>query len=111
MERPAPIRSRGLRCESVRPKRRATTSGVGNFRPAKCTEFVALFAYVSLNLGIEKKLAFRGYLCSVRLKVVSIFGRQNPDTVVNNLDAPKLGAFAGGQGRALSLRVRFAGRR
>jgi hypothetical protein len=68
-------------------------------------------AYVSLNLGVEKKFEFRGYLWSVSLKVVNIFGRQNPDTVVNNIDAPNFGAFAGGQDRALSLRVRFAGRR
>jgi hypothetical protein len=67
-------------------------------------------AYISLNLGIEKKFEFRGYLWSVRLKVVTIFGRQNPDTVVNN-NAPNFGAFAGVQGRSLSLRVRFAGRR
>jgi len=68
-------------------------------------------AYVSLNLGIEKKFEFRGYFWSVRLRVVNIFGRQNPDTVVNNIDAPNFRAFAGGQGRALSLRVRFAGRK
>lgn len=68
-------------------------------------------AYLSLNLGIEKKFEFRGYPWSVRLKVVNILGRHNPDTVVNNKDAPNFGAFAGGQGRALSLRVRFAGRK
>jgi hypothetical protein len=68
-------------------------------------------AYISLNLGIEKKFEFRGYLWSVRLKVVNIFGRQNPDTVVNNMDAPNFGTFAGGQGRAFSIRVRFAGRK
>src|ERR1700757_2834099 len=50
-------------------------------------------AYISLNLGIEKKFEFRGYLWSVRLKVITIFGRQNPDTVVNNIDAPNFGAF------------------
>jgi hypothetical protein len=30
---------------------------------------------------------------------------------VNNIDAPNFGTFAGGQGRALSLRVRLAGRK
>jgi len=31
--------------------------------------------------------------------------------VVNNIDAPNFGSFAGGQGRAFTLRVRFAGRK
>ena len=68
-------------------------------------------AYVSLNLGIEKKFAFRGYLWAARVEMVNAFDRQNPNTVVNNIDAPNFGTFAGGQGRAVTLRVRFAGRK
>ena len=77
-------------------------------------------AYASLNLGLEKKFAFRGYLWAARVEAVNILGRQNPDSVVNNIDAPTctslvrsgcFGAFAGGQGRATTLRVRFVGRK
>jgi hypothetical protein len=77
-------------------------------------------AYDSLNLGLERKFAFRGYLWAARVEVVNILGRQNPDSVVNNIDAPActslvrsgcFGAFAGGQGRATTLRVRFVGRK
>ncbi|HXY25374.1 MAG TPA: carboxypeptidase regulatory-like domain-containing protein [Candidatus Acidoferrum sp.] len=77
-------------------------------------------AYASLNLGLERKFALRGYLWGVRVESVNILGRQNPDTVVNNVDAPACtsqltqgcyGAFSGGQGRAFTLRVRFAGRK
>src|SRR6266704_2252598 len=68
-------------------------------------------AYVSLNLGIEKKFAFRGYLWAARVEMVNAFDRENPNTVVNNIDAPNFGTFAGGQGRAFTLRVRFAGRK
>jgi len=77
-------------------------------------------AYASLNLGIERKFALRGYLWAARIEAVNILGRQNPDSVVNNIDAPTctslvrsgcFGAFAGGQGRATTLRVRFAGRK
>jgi hypothetical protein len=68
-------------------------------------------AYASLNLGIEKKFGYRGYLWAVRVEAVNILGRHNPDTVVNNIDAPNFGSFAGGQGRAFTLRVRFAGRK
>lgn len=77
-------------------------------------------AYASLNLGLERKFELRGYLWAVRVEGVNILGRQNPDSVVNNIDAPAcgngvqtgcFGAFAGGQGRATTLRVRFVGRK
>lgn len=68
-------------------------------------------AYVSLNLGLEKKFGFRGYLWAARIEGVNILGRQNPDTVVNNTDAPNFGAFSGGQSRAFTVRVRFVGRK
>jgi len=68
-------------------------------------------AYAGWNLGLEKKFGFRGYLWAARIEVVNIIGRQNPDTVVNNTDAPNFGAFSGGQGRATTLRVRFVGKK
>jgi Carboxypeptidase regulatory-like domain len=67
--------------------------------------------YASLNLGIEKKFGFRGYLWGVRVEAVNALDRQNPDTVVNNFDAPNFRAFSGGQSRAFTLRVRFIGRK
>ena len=77
-------------------------------------------AFASLNLGLERKFELRGYLWAVRVEGVNILGRRNPDSVVNNIDAPAcgngirtgcFGAFAGGQGRATTLRVRFVGRK
>ena len=68
-------------------------------------------AYASLNLGLERKFELRGYLWAVRVEAVNILGRHNPDSVVNNVNAPNFGAFAGGQGRATTLRVRFVGRK
>jgi hypothetical protein len=68
-------------------------------------------AYASLNIGLEKKFGFRGYLWGVRVEAVNILDRQNPNTVVNNIDAPNFGAFSGGQGLAFTLRVRFIGRK
>src|SRR5229473_4728027 len=68
-------------------------------------------AYASFNLGLEKKFAFRGYLWAARVEAVNIFDHLNPDLVVNNVDAPNFGSFAGGQGRAFTLRARFAGRK
>jgi hypothetical protein len=76
--------------------------------PANSARFPA---YASLNVGIEKKFGFRGYLWGVRVEAVNALGRQNPDTVVNNFDAPNFRTFSGGQGRAFTLRVRFIGRK
>jgi hypothetical protein len=67
--------------------------------------------YASLNLGVEKKFAFRGYLWAARFMVVDALGRDNFDAVVNNIDAPNFGAFAGGQSRSYTGRVRFVGRK
>jgi len=67
--------------------------------------------YASLNLGLEKKFALRGYLWAARVEAVNITDRSNPTTVVNNTDAPNFGSFARGQERALTLRVRFVGRK
>ncbi len=67
--------------------------------------------YASLNLALEKKFGFWGYLWAARIEMVNAFSRKNPDTVVNNINAPNFGAFSGGQGRASTLRVRFAGRK
>jgi hypothetical protein len=67
--------------------------------------------YASLNLGLEKKFGFWGYLWAARIEMVNALSRENPDTVVNNINAPNFGAFSGGQGRAFTARVRFAGRK
>ena len=68
-------------------------------------------AYASLTLGFEKKFPFKERIFALRVAVINIAGRQNPDVVVNNVDAPNFGAFSGGQGRAVTARLRFVGRR
>jgi hypothetical protein len=68
-------------------------------------------AYANLNLALERKFAFRGYLWAARIEMVNAFDRQNPNVVVNNIDAPNFGTFEGGQQRAFTARVRFAGRK
>ena len=68
-------------------------------------------AYENLNLALEKKFALRGYLWAARIEMVNAFDHKNPNVVVNNIDAPNFGAFSGGQRRAFTARVRFAGRK
>ena len=64
-------------------------------------------AYLSLNLGLEKRFQFRGHEWAVRLSEINITGHQNPDSVVNNNAAPNFLTFAGGQRRALTVRLRL----
>jgi hypothetical protein len=70
--------------------------------------------YASLNLSLEKKFRFGKYLFAVRGAVINVADRQNPDVVVNNVDAvgvtPGYLTFEGGQGRAFTGRLRFLGR-
>ena len=71
--------------------------------------------YASLNISLEKKFRFGKYLFAVRGTVINILDRQNPNVVVNNIDAvgvtPAFLNFSGGQGRAFTGRLRFLGRR
>ncbi len=72
--------------------------------------------YASLDISLEKKFRFGKYLFAVRGSVINLTDRQNPDVVVNNVDAvcpgviPCYGTFEGGQGRAFTGRLRFLGR-
>ena len=67
--------------------------------------------YKNLNLALERKFALRGYLWAARIEMVNAFDWQNPNVVVNNVDAPNFGQLTGGQRRAFTARVRFAGRK
>ncbi len=67
--------------------------------------------YVSLSIGLEKKFTFHDRIFAVRLSAINILDRENPDVVVNNVDAPNYGTFTGGQGRAFTARLRFVGRK
>jgi hypothetical protein len=68
-------------------------------------------AYFNLSIGAEKRFPFRGYQWAVRLSVINATGHHNYNSVINNVDAPNFLAFAGGQGRAFTGRLRFVGRR
>jgi Carboxypeptidase regulatory-like domain/TonB dependent receptor len=67
--------------------------------------------YVSLTIAVEKKFTFQNRVFAVRVAAINILNRQNADVVVNNVDAPNYGMFTGGQGRAVTARLRFVGRK
>ena len=68
-------------------------------------------SYANLTVSLEKKFTFKERIFALRVALVNVANRQNPDVVVNNVDAPNFGVFEGGQGRAVTARLRFVGRR
>ncbi len=74
--------------------------------PANRTRFPN---YVSLNLGIEKRVHVFARNWAVRLTILNVTSRSNPDSVINNIDSPDFMKFAGGSKLALSARVRLVG--
>jgi len=64
---------------------------------------------------LEKPFRFTKYIFAVRVAAVNALNRQNPDVVVNNIDAlgatPNFLTFSGGQGRAITARLRFVGKK
>jgi Carboxypeptidase regulatory-like domain len=71
--------------------------------------------YSSLTVSLEKPFRFTKYIFAVRVAAVNIMNRENPDTVINNIDAtgatPGFLAYSGGQGRAITARLRFVGKK
>jgi len=71
--------------------------------------------YSSLTVSLEKPFRFTKYIFAVRVAAVNALNRQNPDVVVNNIDAlgatPNFLTFSGGQGRAITARLRFVGKK
>jgi len=71
--------------------------------------------YSSLAVSLEKPFRFTKYIFAIRVAAVNALNRENPDTVVNNIDAvgvaPNFLTFSGGQGRAITARLRFVGKK
>lgn len=64
--------------------------------------------YMSLDLGIEKRFAFRRYIWAARISIINATNHVNPDSVNTNV-MPFV--FAGGQARAFTARIRLVGRK
>jgi hypothetical protein len=65
--------------------------------------------FVSLNAGAEKRFKFLTREWAVRFTIINLISRENPDSVVNNIDSPNFMKYAGGQKRSLNLRIRLVG--
>ncbi|HVV43985.1 MAG TPA: hypothetical protein VHC72_02240, partial [Bryobacteraceae bacterium] len=67
--------------------------------------------YATLNIGIERRFPFRGYLWAFRVSAVNALNRPNPNVVNNDVDSPEFLTYGQGQARAVNVRLRFLGRK
>jgi hypothetical protein len=65
--------------------------------------------YLNLNVGLEKRIRFLKREWAVRLTILNVTGRENPDSVINNIDSPDYLKFGGGQKTAFTARLRLVG--
>ena len=66
--------------------------------------------YFTLNLHLERKLAFLRYNWAVRLGVDNITNRANYALVNNNIASPDFLQFYGSEPRKLVVRIRWLGK-
>ncbi len=67
--------------------------------------------YLTVNVALERRFLFRGYLWAGRVSLINALGRANPNVVNNDYDSPQFLAFGRGQARAVNVRLRFLGRK
>jgi hypothetical protein len=67
--------------------------------------------YGTVNLALERKFPFHGYLWAWRVGVVNALDRANPNAVNTDIDSPAFRTYARGQSRAVNVRLRFLGKR
>jgi hypothetical protein len=63
--------------------------------------------YFNLNVGLEKRFKFRGHEWAARVTCVNVTAHDNPDVVVNDIQAPNFPGISGGQRRAITARLRL----
>ncbi|HWF09817.1 MAG TPA: carboxypeptidase regulatory-like domain-containing protein [Bryobacteraceae bacterium] len=67
--------------------------------------------YATINLAVERRFLFRGYLWAWRVSAVNTLNRTNANVVNNDVDSPTFLTYGRGQARAVNVRLRFLGRK
>jgi hypothetical protein len=66
--------------------------------------------YFTLNVALERRFPFHGYIWAFRAGLINVLDRQNPNVVNSDFNSPDFMQFARGQSRAVNVRLRFIGR-
>jgi hypothetical protein len=67
--------------------------------------------YSTVNVALERRFPFHGYLWAWRVGVVNALNRANPNVVNNDINSPAYLTYARGQSRAVNVRLRFLGKK
>jgi hypothetical protein len=67
--------------------------------------------FETLNVALERRFKFRGYLWAWRVSLVNALNRSNPNVVNSDIDSPQFLAYQRGQARAVNVRLRFLGKK
>jgi hypothetical protein len=67
--------------------------------------------YMTLNVALERRFPFHGYVWAFRAGIINVLNRQNPNVVNSDFNSPQFMAFGRGQARAVNVRLRFLGRK
>jgi hypothetical protein len=67
--------------------------------------------FVEFNPGLELRFGFHGYALALRGVLENATASTNPVFVNNNVDSPQFGTFSVRQGRAVTARIRFLGKK
>ncbi len=68
-------------------------------------------AYATLNMALERRFPFRGYLWACRVSLINALDRSNPNVVNADIDSSQFLTYQRGQSRAINMRLRFLGRK
>ena len=67
--------------------------------------------YFAVNLALERRFHFHGYLWAWRVGVINALDRANPNVVNSDANSPQFLLFGRGQARAINVRLRFLGKK
>ena len=67
--------------------------------------------FCTVNIALERKFPFRGYVWAFRVGLINALARANPNVVNNDFNSPQFLTFGRGQARAVNVRLRFLGRK
>jgi hypothetical protein len=68
-------------------------------------------SYGTVNLALERRFPFRGYMWAFRVAMVNVLNRADPNVVNSDINSPQFLTYQPGQARAFNVRVRLLGRK
>ncbi len=67
--------------------------------------------FATVNVALERRFPFRGYLWAWRVGLINVLNRANPNAVNSDIDSPQFLTYQRGQSRAVNVRLRFLGKK